>query len=102
MQRFVLFILILSLMSLSCQTVYNLVQSTAEPTSSPVPDASALPPTSTPPLLRDIRERLQELGGVPCDGVDEFTCVTISMPLDHFDPGNSETVDVVFRSEEHT
>ncbi|HSL30289.1 MAG TPA: alpha/beta fold hydrolase [Anaerolineales bacterium] len=70
MQRFVLFILVLSLASLSCQTVYDLVQ--------------------------PVDQRLQELGGVPCEGIDDFICVTIPMPLDHFDPSNSETVDVVF------
>ena len=96
MKRFIVFILVLSLTSLSCQTVYNLVQPAAEPTSSPLPNPSMVSPISPPSHLTDIRERLNDLGGEPCDGNREFTCVTIAMPLDHFNPNNSETVDVVF------
>ena len=96
MQRFVHFILVLSLMSLSCQTVYNLVQPPVEPTLSDNPTVPATPPVSPPDQLTDIRERLRELGGVPCEEADGFTCVTLTVPLDHFDPANSETIDVVF------
>ncbi|MBI5840710.1 MAG: alpha/beta fold hydrolase [Chloroflexi bacterium] len=39
--------------------------------------------------------RLARLGGVPCpDG--EFTCVTVSVPLDHFNPQDKRAIDVVF------
>lgn len=38
---------------------------------------------------------LESLGGVPCPDSD-FTCVTLTVPLDHFDPQNTETIDVVF------
>ncbi|MDQ2692250.1 MAG: alpha/beta hydrolase, partial [Chloroflexota bacterium] len=96
MHRFVLFILVLSLASLACQTVYNLVQSGAEPTHSPLPDPGVASPVSPSGQLTDIRQRLNDLGGEPCEGNREFTCVTIPMPLDHFDPSNSETIDVVF------
>jgi pimeloyl-ACP methyl ester carboxylesterase len=40
-------------------------------------------------------EILEELGGYPCPD-SEFTCVTLTLPLDHFDESNSETIDVVF------
>ena len=35
------------------------------------------------------------LGGVPCPDSD-FTCVTLTVPLNHFDPQDSRTMDVVF------
>jgi pimeloyl-ACP methyl ester carboxylesterase len=38
---------------------------------------------------------LDALGGYPCD-YSEFTCVTLAMPLDHFDPDSEETIDVTF------
>jgi len=41
-------------------------------------------------------ERLKELGGEPCEIDPSFTCVTITVPLDHFDPANTETIEVVF------
>jgi pimeloyl-ACP methyl ester carboxylesterase len=44
----------------------------------------------------DIVARLEELGGKPCEEKLEFTCVSIQVPLDHFDPANSETLSVVF------
>jgi pimeloyl-ACP methyl ester carboxylesterase len=46
--------------------------------------------------LTDISGRLNELGGKPCQGIFGFTCVTLTVPLDHFDPANPETIDVVF------
>ena len=38
---------------------------------------------------------LDGLGGVPCPDSD-FTCVTLTVPLNHFDPNDSRTMDVVF------
>ncbi|HNO32393.1 MAG TPA: alpha/beta hydrolase, partial [Anaerolineales bacterium] len=35
------------------------------------------------------------LGGVPCPDSD-FTCVTLTVPLDHFDSQDARTIDVVF------
>jgi len=43
----------------------------------------------------DTASRLAGLGGVPCPDSD-FTCVTITVPLDHFNPGDNRTIDVVF------
>jgi pimeloyl-ACP methyl ester carboxylesterase len=39
---------------------------------------------------------LEQLGGQPCEEQPDFTCVTLKVPLDHFDSANAETVDVVF------
>src|SRR5215216_2178689 len=104
MKRLIMFVLILTLASLSCQTVYNLAIPTTEaspvPLSTPVtedtPEGNVVP--TSPPLqkISDIRERLNELGGKRCPDAAEFTCVTIQVPLDYFDPANTETIDVVF------
>jgi pimeloyl-ACP methyl ester carboxylesterase len=96
MRRLLIFILSLGLLSLSCQTFYNLQKPKAEPSSSPNADASALPPTVPQNQVTDIRERLEELGGIPCEGIYGFICVTIPVPLNHFDPANQETINVVF------
>ncbi len=39
---------------------------------------------------------LQQLGGRPCPDGSAFTCVTIPMPLDHFNPTNTRTIPVTF------
>lgn len=41
------------------------------------------------------RERLEQLGGAPCPD-SAFTCVTVTVPLDHFNPADPRTIDVVF------
>ncbi len=43
----------------------------------------------------DVRERLKELGGAPCPN-SAFTCVTLTVPLDHFNALDTRTMDVVF------
>lgn len=93
MKRLVVFILILSLVSLSCRTLNNLRLPTDEPTS-PSNTDSPTSPSSTDPS--SIETRLEELDGEPCEENPDFTCVTITVPLDHFDSSNSETIDVVF------
>ncbi len=42
------------------------------------------------------RERLESLGGVPCPDGSAFTCITLTVPLDHFNPSDTRTLDVVF------
>lgn len=42
------------------------------------------------------RERLRQMGGVPCAGSPDFTCVTLTVPLDHFNPADTRTINVVF------
>lgn len=51
------------------------------------PHASAAPP--------DLRERLRQLGGTPCPN-SIFTCVTLTVPLDHFNPADGRATQVVF------
>ena len=39
---------------------------------------------------------LQQLGGQPCFAGSAFTCVTVDVPLDHFNPGDTRTTKVTF------
>jgi len=52
---------------------------------------------SRPPAQRpDTATLLAQLGGVPCPDDSAFTCVTLTVPLDHFHPADTRTLDVVF------
>ncbi len=51
---------------------------------------------STPTGGNGIEAKLAELGGAACEENPDFTCVTITVPLDHFDTANTKTIDVVF------
>ena len=53
-------------------------------------------PVTSEPDTVDMAAKLAELGGEPCEENPDFTCVTIQVPLDHFDTTNTKTVDVVF------
>ncbi len=54
------------------------------------------PATATSPVARSTTAQiLKRLGGQPCPD-SEFTCVTLKVPLDHFDSRNRRTIDVVF------
>ena len=55
-------------------------------------------PTAPPVFtnIDDITPVLEQLGGKVCEEQPEMTCVTIDVPLDHFDPANSETLQVEF------
>ena len=68
---------------------------TPESPASPQPVVTGAPATSTSAKV-DMVAKLKELGGQPCKENPDFTCVTIQVPLDHFDPSNSKTLDVVF------
>ncbi len=54
-------------------------------------------PTAAPtnPPREDTAAILKRLGGYPCPD-SAFTCVKLSVPLDHFDSANSKTINVVF------
>ncbi|MEP7359199.1 MAG: alpha/beta hydrolase, partial [Anaerolineales bacterium] len=52
----------------------------------PRPVVSTVPPSS--PLAR--------LGGTPCPSDSAFTCITLTVPLDHFTPSDSRTLPVTF------
>lgn len=62
--------------------------STPRPTETPV-SVTEVPVTSEPAV------GLERLGGVPCPESD-FTCITLSVPWNHFDSNDSRTMDVVF------
>lgn len=96
MKRLVVVIVILSILSLSCKALNNLRTPTVEPTSPSNTDVTSAPATQPSGNLTDITEKLDELGGKPCLDKPEFTCVTITVPLDHFDASNTETIEVVF------
>ncbi len=51
--------------------------------------------TGTPPAPLALRDRLVQHGGKPCPDSD-FTCLTLTVPLDHFGPSTGETIDVAF------
>ena len=57
----------------------------AAPLSKPV----MLPKTGTEQLLQDLE-------GFPCFEGSAFTCVTLEVPLDHFNPADTRTIPVVF------
>ena len=70
------------------------VSNTGTPTT--LPDVTDLPETQVVSQTGDMAATLERLGGQPCPEKPEFTCVTIQVPLDHFDAANQETLDVVF------
>jgi pimeloyl-ACP methyl ester carboxylesterase len=43
-----------------------------------------------------VESALQRLGGKPCTPSSEFTCVRITVPLDHANPGDGETMRAAF------
>ena len=77
-------------------------KASAIPTSTPtVPPTATQPPatetaaaTATAAPVEDTAAILERLGGTPCPDSD-FTCVTLTVPLDHFHPDGS-TIEVVF------
>ena len=48
-----------------------------------------------PPVEGSTTEIIEALDGEPCPDSD-FTCVTIEMPLDHFESSEERTIDVTF------
>lgn len=62
-----------------------------------LPFLSSTPePTETPQEEEPGSNFAGDLEGEPCEENEELTCVTIQVPLDHFDSSNTETLDVVF------
>ena len=64
----------------------------------PTTEAPTTQPTASIPNGQDgnMTDVLERLGGAPCDENPDFTCVTIQVPLNHFDTSNTRTLDVVF------
>lgn len=64
---------------------------------SPTPTvAPTIQPTESKGQSGDMVAALENLGGKPCEENSDFTCVTIQVPLNHFDSANTEILDVVF------
>jgi pimeloyl-ACP methyl ester carboxylesterase len=84
-----LLLTILLVFTLACSTLTGTFSSST-PTEAPTDTASA------PTAADGIDAKLAELGGTACDENPDFTCVTITVPLDHFDAANTKTIDVVF------
>lgn len=96
MKRWLLLMSGLGLFIMAC-TFGGLLPSlsnTGTPTT--VPEVTDLPETQVVSQTGDMAATLERLGGQPCAEKPEFTCVTIQVPLDHFDAANQETLDVVF------
>ena len=77
------------------------LQACAPQTSTPVVVTEA-PPTAVEPTVseteapvEDTASRLERLGGYPCPD-SEFTCIDVTVPLNHFDPQDTRTTNVVF------
>src|SRR5574342_641935 len=102
MKRLSAYLLVLSILSLACRTLQNLQSPTERPPSTARPtdifntEATEVSPTQEPLMIADMEAKLKELNGEPCRGNPDFICVTITVPLDHFDSANPETIDVVF------
>lgn len=68
----------------------------------PTPLATAdLPAVTTAPTKQVIEHQSGDMSallqrGAPCEENPDFTCITLQVPLNHFDTSNSETLDVVF------
>lgn len=88
MKKIYLFLSLLLVLSLSCKAL--------------TPEAAEVSPTVLPEATEaagdavDMNAKLAELGGVPCDENPDLTCVSISVPLNHYDSTNTETIEVVF------
>jgi len=87
----------LSLAMMACSFADRLVpRATDVPQQPPSTEAPTSVPARSLPTLRDIRPVLEKLGGQPCEESPDFTCVSVQVPLNHFDAANTETLDVVF------
>jgi pimeloyl-ACP methyl ester carboxylesterase len=69
-----------------------LLQACLRPLSTPTAEPSV---NETEAPVEDTAARLERLGGVPCTD-SEFTCVNVTVPLNHFDSTDTRTIDVVF------
>lgn len=84
-----LILTVLLVTTLACSTLSSPF-SPSTPTDIPT-EASPVPGGAS-----GIDAKLEELGGETCDENEDLTCVTIQVPLNHFDAANTETIDVVF------
>lgn len=87
MKKLFVFILILGILSMACQTLMP------TPAASEVPNSATQPPAA---VSTSIVPKLEEMGGLECTENPELTCVTLQVPLNHFDTANAETIAVTF------
>ncbi len=91
-KRLLFIIVITALFTLACNFGGLLTPSTPEvPTVVPATN-EPVPPTED----NNMTSMLDRLGGQTCEENPDFTCVTIQVPLNHFDSANTETLSVVF------
>lgn len=112
MKNFVSILLLFIFLVTGCKPATPSPTATIPPTETHIPPtATHIPPTQTvsvptetamptvtespTPPPADTATILENLGGYPCPDSD-FTCVDLEVPLDHFNPANSETITVVF------
>ncbi|MBI3169579.1 MAG: alpha/beta fold hydrolase [Chloroflexi bacterium] len=88
MKKFYVLLLCLIIMSLSCKAL--------TPSNTGAPPATIVPSTPGTVSTVDMNAKLDELGGTPCEENPDLICVIITVPLNHFDASNLETIDVVF------
>ncbi len=92
MKRLPLFLL---LAVAACTTAGEPTTTTSTSTTDSQPRVSTTAVATTVPAMPSTSEILESLGGELCPDSD-FTCVTIDMPLDHFDPSDGRTIGVTF------
>lgn len=88
MRKKLLLIVATGILVMSCNFLF--------PTPTPTADPAVTEEATESPASAGIADKLAELGGEPCEENPDFTCVSIEVPLDHFDAANTETLDVVF------
>lgn len=95
MKKLFVFLSLLVLVSMGCNV---LAPSTETPADSPtsIPNTNDATDTTDNENKVDMSAKLNELGGETCVDSPDLTCVTIQVPLNHFDPSNTETINVVF------
>jgi len=87
MKRFLGLIVILLIAQAACSTAKS------TPTAAPAATEATVSATEAP--VTEPVPGLEGLGGVPCPESD-FTCVTLTVPLNHFDSSDPRTIEVVF------
>jgi pimeloyl-ACP methyl ester carboxylesterase len=83
---------------LSIAALVFLIQACASPSPAPTtePALTDAPVSTTEAAVKeDTASRLERLGGYPCPDSD-FTCIDVTVPLNHFDSSDKRTMDVVF------
>jgi hypothetical protein len=94
MKRSLIGLLVLLFFAQACGPLTPMPAPTTVATVAPTISTST-PVSVTEAAVTESAPGLKGLGGVPCPDSD-FTCVTLTVPLNHFDPNDSRTIKVVF------